>query len=139
MDRIEWNESFSLGIENIDGQHKQLFKLTNLLFETMEAASCTPMIEPVFRGLMTYAQAHFAAEETLMQQVEFPHLAAHQAEHLALTSKAWEMMHRLKAENKASAVRLAMHLKNSLIRHILDEDSRYGAFMRQQQSVSQKL
>ena len=138
MDRIEWNESFSLGIENIDGQHKQLFKLTNLLFETMETTSCTPMIEPVFRGLMTYARTHFAAEETLMRQVGFPHLTAHQTEHLTLTHKACEMISYLKAENRNAGLGLARFLKNWLIRHIRDEDSRYGAFIQQQQSVSQK-
>ena len=30
MDRIEWDTSFSIGIDSIDHQHKKLFELVNL-------------------------------------------------------------------------------------------------------------
>ena len=35
MEKIEWSDAYLIGIERLDYQHKKLFGLVNLFFETM--------------------------------------------------------------------------------------------------------
>lgn len=68
MDRIDWKDSYAISEAELDYQHQKLFELVNLFFETTGMTRCTQLIKPVFRGLITYTQNHFTAEEACMQR-----------------------------------------------------------------------
>jgi len=74
MAAIEWDNSYSVGVVVLDGQHKELIRLINAL-ENDQA------VGPVLDRLAVYVREHFYAEERLMEIAGYPGLADHRIEH----------------------------------------------------------
>jgi len=74
MAAIEWDQSYSVGVAVLDGQHKELIRLINAL-ENDQA------VGPVLDRLAVYVREHFYAEERLMEIADYPALADHRVEH----------------------------------------------------------
>ena len=87
----------------------------------------------ILDDLVVYVRVHFTAEEALLHEAGYPHLAAHQATHRAFTEKANTMVSDLKSGKKVATVSLATFLKDWLVEHIQKEDRQYGQFMASQQ------
>jgi len=59
MSIFEWDNIYSVGLEEIDTQHQKLFKIAN---EYHQAFSHNPerhILMPVFNELLAYTQYHF--------------------------------------------------------------------------------
>ena len=64
---IEWQEEYKTGIEKIDAQHRQLFKLINGMESLIERRVHEgPEIEGLLMFLGGYIKTHFAFEESCM-------------------------------------------------------------------------
>jgi hemerythrin len=79
MPRIEWQNSYALGIKSIDDQHRGLLDTFNELLAAHEAGTCPP--EAMVERLKAFAAEHFHVEEGYMQAFGYPELAAHLKEH----------------------------------------------------------
>ena len=79
---VYWTNDLSVGVEEIDDQHKELFNQVNKLLEACESRKNLNEVE---RDLLTfmneYVVHHFEDEENLMRRHDYPdytnHLAAH--------------------------------------------------------------
>lgn len=85
--RIDWNETFSIGIPAIDAQHQVLFAIANGIPETVDEKVARTCIVRLFK----YAREHFAAEEEEMRKVDYPKLDEHIRIHDALIGKLSEV------------------------------------------------
>lgn len=76
---IEWNESYAVGVPELDSQHRALFALVSQL----SADTCTPAesIHVLLSRLADYAQAHFKAEELYLRSKGCTELDSHADEH----------------------------------------------------------
>jgi len=75
MEPIQWSEKFSVGVRVLDQQHQQLIKLLNLLIATQGTINTrSETISDTLIAMTRYAQAHFQAEEKLMEDYGFPGL-----------------------------------------------------------------
>ena len=126
---LTWNDKYSVGIRNLDDQHKKLIEILNQLYEAMKAGKGNEILGKVLVDLITYTKTHFAAEENLMQIRNYPHFAAHKAEHDKLTKKAVELEQQFRAGKTALSVEVAQFLKTWLNDHILGMDKKYGPFL----------
>ena len=72
MPMMQWNNSLSVNVDAMDLQHQKLVKLTNQLFDAMKVGKGKQAIEGVLRELVSYTKVHFAAEEKLMQEYDYP-------------------------------------------------------------------
>ncbi|OLN25044.1 putative two-component response regulator with GGDEF domain [Desulfovibrio sp. DV] len=85
--RIFWDNTFASGNETIDRQHKLLIAQANeLLLLTTQNPSCAVLstaIDTAFR----HVAEHFRDEERILQEIGFPGLAEHAAEHHRLLQK----------------------------------------------------
>lgn len=80
--RFEWRESFNIGIDSIDKEHQQLFKIINKLFLFQEEEKdsqwlCQEGIK-FFKG---HALKHFASEELYMESIGYEGLEQHKQLH----------------------------------------------------------
>jgi len=86
-----WNEKFNLGIQVIDDQHKELFRLMDLIQDLMTDAKdgidCFDELESVLLELERYTRYHFEEEEKLMESVGYAKLDRHREEHTAFIEK----------------------------------------------------
>jgi|JI10StandDraft_1071094.scaffolds.fasta_scaffold92934_5 hemerythrin-like metal-binding protein len=80
--RVQWNPDYNVGHEILDGQHRAILAQCNALANCI--ADADPEIDVTFNAtfaaLMAQAREHFATEESLLTQCEFPELEAHQNE-----------------------------------------------------------
>jgi len=126
---IEWNDSFSVGVDIIDQDHKVLIDLIN---DTLAAAQTNNLsdINSVFRKLEGYTSFHFAREEGMMAECGYENIEEHKVYHNKLIDDLDEcrisaMMSREVNEDSE----ICMFLKNWLFQHILKEDMQYVARM----------
>lgn len=131
MGRIEWKDSYLIGIEHLDYQHKKLFELVNLFFETAETTQCQELVGPVLGGLLTYTKFHFSAEEEEMRELDYPDLASHRSQHRRLRDYVQLQIDRLNANQEIDRESLKDVLKKWLTEHIPIQDAKIGVFAHQ--------
>ncbi len=90
-----WQESYALGDEKIDDQHKDFFVLAEKL---LAAPNKEAMIDTMF-DLYQHVKIHFGEEEAFMQQVGFHHYKSHVKEHNLMLEKLLEMDKKVQQDN----------------------------------------
>ena len=81
MANISWDPSYSVGVAELDNQHKKLIRIINELPERLESPDEDRPVASALMSMLDYAKEHFRAEERLMAGATYPALAAHKAEH----------------------------------------------------------
>ena len=59
MDAIEWNDSYSVGVAELDEQHKKLLRIINTMFESDDLSVNSQTITDILTEMVEYASAHF--------------------------------------------------------------------------------
>jgi hemerythrin len=127
---VEWSDALSVGIQEIDEQHKILINLINRLFdETVVHQSSSKVIEEVLDELVEYTVVHFAVEESLFRIFDYPGIDAHMSLHVDLKSQVLALQKKVKEGNTVVNSDLLMFLKKWLTNHILQEDKQYAPFL----------
>jgi hemerythrin len=135
MSMMQWQDSFSVGVTAMDVQHRQLVAMVNQLYEAMRMGKGDLVVKTLLPNLAQYTRSHFNTEEKLMHDVDFPGIAAHQAEHHKLSQEVGDLLDRIKAGKMVATVTLATFLKDWLTKHILGHDMQYGKFIATHQLV----
>ena len=133
MHTIVWDESFSVGISEMDKQHKQLIEMVNNLVSSVEnRESWVESFADTLAAMSNYAATHFTAEETLMSTHGFPQFSKHQAEHRAFRAEIVYLSDEIASHGATipseTVDRLCRYLCNWLGNHILYTDMGYKAF-----------
>ncbi|WP_461209171.1 bacteriohemerythrin [Desulfocurvus sp. DL9XJH121] len=127
MPFIEWDERMTVGVEEIDDQHKKLLAIINTLHEAC-SQGCNP--EAVGRAaeeLTEYTRYHFTTEERYMTACDYPEQERHLEEHMECNLKALDFFSDHVAEiNPKLGKEILVFLKDWLVNHILKTDRRLG-------------
>lgn len=78
---IEWNESFILGIDEIDQQHRSIVENFTKLSTAVQEGKGTEVLADLADFLVDYAQLHFATEERFMVEYDYPRIDEQRREH----------------------------------------------------------
>lgn len=130
MDFFKWSEQYSVGVLEVDSQHKHLVSLINGLHEVMKRGADQAEIEALLQDLLAYTNFHFAAEEKLMALAHYPDLAAHKAKHASMRQEVQRLLTAAKTGGASVSITLMSFLKNWLSRHIEGTDKEYVPAMR---------
>ncbi|QEL66302.1 hemerythrin [Oryzomicrobium terrae] len=136
---VAWQDSYSVGMEEIDAQHQALFSTINRLWAVLVGGKEAPgEVLGLIEELERYTVAHFSAEETFMERAGYPGLAAHRALHA-------QFVQRIAAERQSASqgrrlsLDLLHFLKDWLVEHILVQDQQYAAYCRENKARSSGL
>lgn len=121
MEKVEWDESYNIGVEVIDNQHKGLFEILNELNEIRKEKDINKL-RITLNKLKDYAKVHFADEEKIMKSVEYPNLLSHLGEHSYFVDQVKKMEKELEDENVYITLSMLVFLKEWLTNHILKKD-----------------
>jgi hemerythrin len=127
---FEWENSFSVGVNSIDAEHKKIIEFINNLHDAANTGKSIAVMSGILGGLVEYTMTHFANEEALMKKHGYPNLEKHRELHDDLFVKVNEYRARLKTERDGFADELMAFLKEWLIQHILKTDMAYKEFFR---------
>lgn len=123
MEPLKWSHDLDTGIPVIDEQHKRIVEYINelqLAQETLDKKKVASVIDE----LVDYTVSHFAFEESLMEQANYPFLSPHQKIHGLFVKKVTKFVDRFEAGENVTDEMLVM-LKRWLINHIKNEDGDY--------------
>jgi len=124
MERIVWKEQYSVGVPELDEQHKGLIALINRLTEEDRSVA---MVVHVVDALDQYVTEHFRAEEALMRAHRYQDLEHHIDEHRAFEEwlHAVQQAYRYGGSADLFADTVDAFLRHWLINHILESDMAY--------------
>ncbi|GAW65536.1 hemerythrin [Geoanaerobacter pelophilus] len=130
---IEWQDNLSIGVLEIDIQHKLLFDKFNSFLDAYQSDGNTEGTLRMFWFLEAYAVTHFKEEEKLMQQLAFPTFHSHRQKHEAFIENVNQLKERLKVEGLSQALvtTLTSFITSWLVQHISTEDRAIGTFVNQ--------
>jgi len=126
---FEWNSSYVTGIGSVDAQHQTLFQIASKLHEAMTTGKGKAVLGSILNRLVQYTAGHFAHEERLMRLHDYPDLAAHKAQHDALTRQVLDFQANFESGQAAITVQLLHFLKNWLVEHMKGSDLKYVPFL----------
>lgn len=72
MALIQWDDSFSVKVAEIDQQHKRLIVMINELHDAMKQGKGKDALGKIINGLISYTATHFDTEERYFDQFEYP-------------------------------------------------------------------
>ena len=131
--KVEWQEYLSVGVEEIDQQHRLLFDSYNAFFTAYHEGRGGEELIRLFGFLEEYVAIHFSDEERLQQRIGFPDYQKHREEHLKLTGKVADLKVRLGNEGASPSLITSAGLLMTgwLIEHISIMDRAVGRFMKE--------
>lgn len=121
-----WKESYRIGIDLIDEQHMELFRMAEELMKTIAANADSNVFKETIDFLKKYVVYHFAAEEKYQESVSYCGIEEHRKLHRAFTAVVLEFENRLTASDYDIRIvkELAGMLTTWLIYHVADADQK---------------
>ncbi|WP_022958084.1 bacteriohemerythrin [Spongiibacter tropicus] len=130
MSRFVWSPEYELGIEVIDHQHQRIIEYINQIYDARSRAAAQDSLAVILPNLVDYTLSHFAFEEALLEEVDYPELSEHQLTHQHFAKLIGAMKARFD-RGEAIAEELATILQHWLIDHIMSDDQQYAPVVKQ--------
>jgi hemerythrin len=121
----QWEEKYSVGVQSIDNQHKEIFRLLGKLFEALKSGQAAKTTVGIITELENYAVIHFHKEEFFFRQFNYTDSAEHLQEHQQFIEKVAAIKTDAKSGKLVSSFELINFLKNWIDHHILEMDMKY--------------
>lgn len=128
---IKWTDELSVGVVEIDNQHKELISRVSGLLSAMSKGKGKSEVAETLDFLADYVVVHFNTEERIMKEREYPGLDHHRRQHAVFSEKVSELRERLNRDGPSSllAIRSQRLLADWLTNHISVTDSALGSFL----------
>ncbi|MBF0186516.1 MAG: bacteriohemerythrin [Magnetococcales bacterium] len=126
---VEWVDDLSVNIREIDRQHLQLVNMLNELYAAINAGEADRAVGTLLPNLVQYAVDHFAYEEKLFEQHDYPDMEAHIQAHRKLVGQVQRYVEKIQGGDMSVATPLLGFLKTWLVEHIMGTDKQYSAYM----------
>ena len=94
MPLLDWKDSYSVGVEAVDHEHRELIDLINTLHEelTTGGGSGQRDASAIFGDIYKGISSHFALEEKFMREQGYDQLADHKGDHERLLDELRDIM-----------------------------------------------
>ncbi len=128
MKLLKWKDEYSMNEENIDKQHKGLFKLSNEIYDLVEKGiDDHEHFRELFLALNDYGIEHFLYEEMYMQEQGYPNLKEHIKQHNEFSNKVRDLCVGIDKETHIRDI--GEFVSTWLVEHVLNEDMEYKEFI----------
>jgi hemerythrin-like metal-binding protein len=129
MALIKLEDSLKLDIPEIDSQHETIISLVNQLHEAMLQGADKSTLSGLLSQLLEQTQNHFAYEEELMFQYNYPEYEAHKSEHQRLMQHLVDLTERYEGGELLLSFAVELELKGWTVVHIEKSDKPLGNFL----------
>jgi diguanylate cyclase (GGDEF)-like protein/hemerythrin-like metal-binding protein len=145
MHNVEWKPELSVGIENIDDDHKRLIELTNTLIGAIDKETPKEALLEIFEELEAYTHYHFSHEEGFMDENCTNNevremIQKHKAQHRYFIDRLPELKERLiQTTSKSVSYEVVEFLLHWLLDHIINEDLKLSQCLHEKPSSKRPL
>ncbi len=129
MKDIVWDHVLSVGIDEIDDDHRILVDLFNILNHSVTEGESPEYLAAVLEELINCTVWHFSHEERLMLKYSYEDMAEHKTEHQELIKSAKELQQKILEAGKLVDNQDLEFLERWLTAHILTDDMRLGTYL----------
>lgn len=129
MEIIKWVDTYSIGVEEIDEQHKKLVSILNELYSAMSVGKGREILERILSELTDYTVHHFYIEEKKMIINGYSDYMDHKKKHGDFVDKIDEFKNQYANGNNKITIELVNFLKDWLVHHITTVDKKLGDFL----------
>ena len=130
-----WDDAYSIGIAEIDQQHKEMFTTMQSLHGAMLVGQSGPRVEPTLIELGRLCEVHFRTEEALMALHRFPDLENHRSEHHLIADQVEVFLAEHKTGKLGMVVDLLDYFEDWQGIHVLQHDLKYRDYLMQQWGI----
>jgi len=129
---LQWDDSLSIGLSEIDNQHKVLITRVNELATACKQGKGKEAVGQTLAFLETYVIEHFKTEERLQKAAGYPEYVNHKSIHSKFLLSVEELKKQFNAQGPTLSFTIAMNktLVDWLTNHIKAEDMKFGKFIR---------
>ena len=131
MNKIIWKDEFSVGVDALDQQHKQIIEVINSLIEKPGIFSRHKNVSSALLELTNYVQEHFLLEERLLEENGYPTLLEHSKKHTTYSEKIADLCKESLSGKNEVPKELLNFLSHWWTNHILHEDMQYKEFFKE--------
>jgi len=126
---MAWSDQLSVGIQEIDDQHKVLIDFLNQLHNAILHHHGADACGQIMDKLCEYTKIHFAVEESILRILDYPDYEDHKNHHENLLSQVRSLRLKMQTEDHSISFELLHFLKKWLTIHIMEEDTAYTAHL----------
>jgi hemerythrin len=124
MSLLTWKPEYSVGIDSMDDEHRQMFQLINEIHEEMQERRDAESIEQFLGDTHSAIAMHFALEERVMREAGYEEYAAHKDDHEELLDQIRDMMDTFDEDRDAGFGMLSECLSDWFLVHFGSFDAR---------------
>ncbi len=124
MTLLQWQSNFSIGIAEVDHEHRGLIDLINRLHDALGEDRAGERVEAFLGEIFADISAHFALEERVMRERHYDALAAHKGEHEQLLDDLRDLMDEQAAGAVLDDASFAARLAQWFSGHFQTQDAR---------------
>jgi len=129
MPLLQWSPRFSVWIQDLDEEHRDLFSHINDLWVCIEQNFEKQKLAEAIERTTAAMKAHFSHEESLLQQWGYPQAAQHAQEHQQLLVRLKSLSSMVERTDPAAINSDSIDFIGEwLCNHILKSDFRYASF-----------
>ena len=131
MRKISWDDSLSIGVKEIDRQHKELIEKLDAVTDAIEKNQGEGTIAQTLDFLLDYTVEHFSTEESFMIKHDYPDLEFQKLQHKEFKESINQMIEDFELDGASKEI--ADHIKDFLFiwlkKHIWEVDLPLAQFV----------
>lgn len=127
--RIVWSVNFESGHYKIDAQHKRLFEASNKIFANMFYLKSYDEQKEAIVCLIDDLKDHFAYEEEVLSEINYPEKAYHSASHEKLMNDAEILIKKFDKKEIQAVEVLNFIIFDVIAEHLYKQDTLYFPYI----------
>lgn len=123
---IIWNDEFSVGLEEIDEQHKSMLSIINRLYTAIMENAPKDTINALIQETRQYGNYHFRTEEAMLKEAGYQGLKEQRKAHKHYITELNYILDQYGITGYSKAQDMLIFLKEWWLTHILKLDKAYS-------------
>ena len=123
---IKWEDGYSIGVQSIDEQHKQLFEIANRIYVLLKNELLTDKYDKIIEiidELKSYTIYHFNSEEDYMRSIGYKKFLSQKVAHNDFLEKMNNIdIKQIDNDQNEYLIGILDFVSEWLVEHILKED-----------------
>jgi len=131
---LKWDTKYSVGVDEIDAQHKELLDFVNdLINHSIEKQiGGNIYIKKIIDAIINHVTHHFSTEEKLLAKTSYTKLAEHKKEHEKIAARVIDLRREMGNEKGDMALySLTVTLREYFLIHIVQYDKEACDFFKE--------
>ena len=124
-----WKDDYSVGVKEIDFQHKYFLKIINRFFLSHKLLAEKNLIHDMISEIIFYARFHFRSEENIMKLIDYPDLNVHKGLHIDLINQLNPVSY-MGNESTEGVNELISFLFDWFLKHTVNQDKKIFEYIK---------